>query len=400
MPFAERQIKVMEKRGTIVYIGGFEMPDKNAAAHMVLNNSKLLFELGYDVVFCGIDKELLWTETNKSWKINLFDNCPRPYPKNSVEWILDLFDFKRIKSTLDKYDDIEFVFSYNMHAFQLYKLQRYCKKHKIKIVSNITEWMENKFSLHPRKFAMWVDTMLEMRVLQKKVDAMVSVSSFLDDYYSETVKYRAVVPPLIDVKDSMWLSENEKAYAVRPEFIYSGGIEKGNKKDKLNPIICAFENLKDRCFHFSIVGITKGQLLSEFPELGSKLETLGDKITFYGRVPHEESISLLKNADYTIFIREPSRKNMAGFPTKFVEGWTSGVNIISSNISDIENYFPDDGRSILLINNKQETINKAIADAIDMYESKGASKREGLINNPFDYRNWKKTFKDILHYLE
>lgn len=26
--------------GTIVYIGGFEMPDKNAAAHRVLNNAK------------------------------------------------------------------------------------------------------------------------------------------------------------------------------------------------------------------------------------------------------------------------------------------------------------------------------------------------------------------------
>ena len=36
-----RRNNYMEK-GTILYIGGFELPDKNAAAHRVLSNGKIL----------------------------------------------------------------------------------------------------------------------------------------------------------------------------------------------------------------------------------------------------------------------------------------------------------------------------------------------------------------------
>ena len=41
---------------TILYIGGFELPDKNAAAHRVLSNAKLFKLLGYNTVFIGTDK--------------------------------------------------------------------------------------------------------------------------------------------------------------------------------------------------------------------------------------------------------------------------------------------------------------------------------------------------------
>ncbi len=45
-------------KGTIIYIGGFELPDKNAAAQRVVSNAKLLREVGYDVVLVGVDKEI------------------------------------------------------------------------------------------------------------------------------------------------------------------------------------------------------------------------------------------------------------------------------------------------------------------------------------------------------
>ena len=44
-------------RKTILYIGGFELPDKNAAAHRVVANGKALRELGYSVVFFDSNRE-------------------------------------------------------------------------------------------------------------------------------------------------------------------------------------------------------------------------------------------------------------------------------------------------------------------------------------------------------
>ena len=45
-------------KGTILYVGGFELPDKNAAAHRVLSNGKILRDLGYKVVFIDVDKRI------------------------------------------------------------------------------------------------------------------------------------------------------------------------------------------------------------------------------------------------------------------------------------------------------------------------------------------------------
>lgn len=41
-------------KGTILYVGGFELPDKNAAAHRVLSNAKIFRELGYNVFFAEL----------------------------------------------------------------------------------------------------------------------------------------------------------------------------------------------------------------------------------------------------------------------------------------------------------------------------------------------------------
>lgn len=67
---------------TILYVGGFELPDKNAAAHRVLNNARLLRELGYEVVFCGVDREISKKETSEVKKVDGFDNTPISRPSN------------------------------------------------------------------------------------------------------------------------------------------------------------------------------------------------------------------------------------------------------------------------------------------------------------------------------
>ena len=41
----------------ILYIGNFELPDKNAAAHRVLGIAKALRECGNNVSFVGVNKE-------------------------------------------------------------------------------------------------------------------------------------------------------------------------------------------------------------------------------------------------------------------------------------------------------------------------------------------------------
>lgn len=47
----------MDKK-VIIYIGGFELPDKNAAANRVMNNAKIMRDIGYHVVLVGVSAGL------------------------------------------------------------------------------------------------------------------------------------------------------------------------------------------------------------------------------------------------------------------------------------------------------------------------------------------------------
>ncbi len=376
-------------KGTILYIGGFELPDRNAAAHRVINNARIFRELGYDVVFCGVDKEL--SENCKERQdVFGFDSFPVAYPISAKKWVLQMLDIEHYVSVLEKYPSVTHIVCYNLHAVPLKNILSYAKKKNIKVISDCTEWYENKFSLNPIRLVKWADTFMSMRVLQKKCDGIIAISKFLKNYYGKHIKKIIVVPPLVDITEEKWHQEPEKK-TNKISFVYSG--QPGDTKDKIGQIVDCFLKTGNilNCV-FRVVGIKEEEFYNSYPEMKSKENEIRQFVEFFGRVPHKQSIKELFNADYCIFIRDRSRKNMAGFPTKFVECFTSGISIIANNISDIENYFPDDEHSILIENNTSEEICEALNKAL----LAGNPTRRVNESNPFDYRQWIDQYKIFL----
>jgi hypothetical protein len=77
---------------TILYIGGFELPDRNAAAQRVIANAKILSALGFKVVLIGLDKSI---KTNKFVVDNYntfegFTYYNLKYPVSLYEWLVTL----------------------------------------------------------------------------------------------------------------------------------------------------------------------------------------------------------------------------------------------------------------------------------------------------------------------
>ncbi len=381
----------MNRKGTIIYIGGFEMPDKNAAAHRVLNNAKVFHELGYHVVFCGVDHDI--SENAKSiTKVGSFDNIPSAYPKSNREWVKQLVDFSHIEKTFDLYSDVKYAIAYNMHAIPLAKLLRYCKYKNIKVVADATEWYDNKFSFNPVKLIKSIDTFVVMRHLQKKVDAMIAISTYLEKYYSKHVKNIVVVPPLVDLTEIIWHVSDVKK-EERIEFVYSGVPGTGKEKDKLGEIIEAFGSLDEKYdYRFTIVGLTEDQFVNSFPESKETFMRIKKHLSFKGRVSHQESIKALYKADYCIFIRNRSRKNMAGFPTKFVECCTSGINIIANDVSDIAGYFPVNQDNCLINDFSVKRLSEIVKDRL---ERKNKS-RNHCVHDTFDFHQYISVFKNFI----
>lgn len=96
----------MEK-SKILYIGGFELPDKNAAAHRVLNNGKALEKLGYKVVFIDVNKEL--DSKNIEMNIKGFERYSISYPKSNKEWLKYISSVDYLKEISNKYKNITHI---------------------------------------------------------------------------------------------------------------------------------------------------------------------------------------------------------------------------------------------------------------------------------------------------
>lgn len=120
---------------TIIYIGGFELPDKNAAAHRVLNNAKILRDNNYEVIFIDIDKQCV-KPIKETFSICFgFKRYSMKYLNKrlySIEDFICVFNIYR--------DSIVSVIAYNFPAIALYKLKNVCKNNNIKLFSDCTEW--------------------------------------------------------------------------------------------------------------------------------------------------------------------------------------------------------------------------------------------------------------------
>ena len=335
-------------KGRFLYIGPFQLPDKNAAAQRVLSIAKLLRLLEYDVVFLDVNKDV--QEFNDvPHDIYGFEAYSQPYPAGLKQWLKHALKPMYVQEVLQKHNDWKGVIAYNYPGIALWRLISSCHHQKIKVLADCTEWYAPDFAnLH--RMAVTMDSYLRMRWAQKKVDGVIAISSFLANYYQPYTKV-VILPPMVDAEAEKWKRPEviETDGHIKLYYVGSPGLALG--KDRLEIIIKAL----DQCAStgrlvFHVVGITDMQFLDVFSEYKAVVDRLTRQgsLIFHGRLPHQEAITLLKNADYSIFLRKPCRMTMAGFPTKFVESISCGVPVIMNDTSDIRQYLSDGKNGILI----------------------------------------------------
>lgn len=361
---------------TILYIGG-ELPDKSAAAHRIFSNGKALNNYGYNVVFLSDDKGMSYNENPIKKDIQGFSVWYTGYPKENKQWIDRLVSTKIIQNIIEKYSDISTVIYYGPSAIPLLKLKRYCFKKNISLIADCTEWHTLSHLSGVKKMVKFFDINLTLRYAQKKIDGLIVISSFWEQYYKEKKILKLI--PLIDKSDSKWEIKVEKEHSERQKiFVYAGNM--GTDKDRLNNIIDALYLLKSHIFTLNIIGITKREYIQKFPYQIAILDDLGSKIVFHGYLPHRETIDCIKKADFSFLIRESNRKNNAGFPTKFGESITCGTPVIASDFSDVKEIL--DKYSLGIMIDDLNDIKKGIYEALIMDKNEVNQLTSNCLNCP------------------
>ncbi len=356
--------------GTIIYIGGFELPDKNAAAHRVLGNGKVFRELGYNVVFIGISHSCdeLTVRNHDGFECWFI-----PYPRTTVGWLNYLTDISVIKTVASNHKDVCAMVFYNYQAGALWRAMRYCRKHHKKCIADVTEWYVANHDSRVQRLVKNMDTAIRMKLLHKKTDGVIVICRFLHEYYRNCANV-VEIPPLTDNREPKWQVGAEKD--GRFTLVYAGSPSA--LKERIDRIIEAVDGCDMDC-RLIVVGITK-----EGYEAAYQTRCTSSRVEFMGRLSNSETIRTLKRAHYSIIIRDNNLVVRAGFPTKLAESISAGVPVIVNPFSNIQDYLDDSNSVIVTDDNIKDAINRA------------AQKQRTPDTGLFDYRSWIKEMKEFM----
>lgn len=399
---------------TILYIGGFELPDKNAAAQRVLANAKIFKELGFNVVFVGIDKSLPLDTHIKDTKSTVqgFDTWSIPYPNNKKIWIKHITSIEHLSYLVDNYyrEELYSVVCYNYPAIAQYKIKNMCHIKNAFFLPDTTEWYANTGGGILFDTIKWIDTNLRMRVIQPRADGVITISRYLTNFYKERDCLTIEIPTLYDV-ESITCSPSMEEDGDVIKLMYAGSTlnlarmdkKRTSIKDRLDKIIILLDKVYEQRtnFMFDVYGLTQENYLLVFPEHMSILHKLKGHIEFHGRKSHLEIIEKTKKSHFTIFIRNTERVIEAGFPSKFSESISYGTPVISNMISNIEPYVVEGKNSyIISLDNEEKQVKKMLQILSLSNDEIQKMKNHCLQNKIFDYKKYIIQVKQFLSMLE
>ena len=374
-------------KGTIIYYGGFTLPDKSAAANRVVSNGKIFTSLGYQTVFIGAASD----ESNFNG-IQPVDGCEnmfeQAHPKTSSQWLKRMFDVSCIEKIAEEYGDINRIILYNVPFFTLLKAKKTFRKKGVKVCYDCTEWTKDTDGSILKKLFKAFDEILVSNFTHKVADGVIVISNMMKKKYKKNKKL-VLLPPLVDINDPIWHQQTENHEGIF-EFCFAG-IPDGNK-ESLDKVVEAFCNINKKHTFLRIIGITENDFNNIYPDSYIP-KNVRNKITFMGRLSHEETVKYVLGCDCYIFVRRSDKRNNAGFPTKFAESYTCGVPIITTNVSDVGEYIRKNGKGCLL----EDTSAESIADAMMMQIENRTQKSENPLNTAFHYESYSEDCRNWLN---
>ena len=369
----------MNKR--VLYLGGFELPDKNAAAQRVMANAKLLREMGFEVTFIGISKDI----ENAPHIVDGFTSNPVPYPTSITNWIHQVFTFVASSEILLYKPD--YVVLYNFPAIASLRFLNSFHKKGIRVVHDLTEWESCRgwtLSCIMRR----IDINLRMHYCMKKMDGVIAISKYLFDYYKNYTD-TIMVPPTVDLRNPKFCRDRKLSSSdVVTRLVYAGSTGLAATKDRLDIIVKEVSALPN--VRLDVVGQTKEQFNSVF---GEEIE-IGDNVVFHGRVSHADAVKFVCNADFQMLIRENTLKNTAGFPTKFVESMSCCTPLIATLTSNIGDFLQDGVNGLIV--SKESPLGEVLKKAAGMSAEEKIKMKEACRSfKGFDYHSYKEEFSKI-----
>lgn len=246
-------------------------------------------------------------------------------------------------------------------------LEFYCKLSRTKIVNERSEY---PFVLMTNNRMKRLIAPLYTNTAYKLLDGMIIMTKPLMEYYAHKVgkKCRFLeVPMTVDTK-RFEVADGGGACLEGSDYIaYCGNM--GGNKDGLKDLIHAFSIVEKRGYSLNLLLIGGTNNKSEYDELISLNESLGNNnVVFYGKADRDSMPALLKGAKMLVLARPSSMQSTGGFPTKLGEYLSTGNPVVVTAVGDIPYYLKNKENAYVVPPDDVQAFADAICYVWDHYE--------------------------------
>lgn len=364
--------------GAIVYIGNFELPDRNAAAHRVRGNARIFRDLGYRVILVGVTRThsgSSWLETADSGEEDI-EAYHIPYPVGAREWFTRIGSNRVLKEVIAAagVEQLAMTICYNYPAISQFRIAAETRRLGGLAVADCTEWYAQLRNDSLASLVKNLDTPLRMHWVNRAMDAMVTTSPFITEYYRSTGMPIVELPTIIPLSKPATFPAAEGREHARLVFAGSGFDPalalKGKEglKDRLDWVLelLLVAHRAGARFVIDLYGVTREDYLVLVPSHAALLDELDTSLQFHGRVPHADLLETLMCADFSIFMRKATRVTMAGFASKFSESISYGTPAITNRLPSTERYMREGLTGFFLDPGQPEASGARLAQILSM----------------------------------
>lgn len=346
-----------------------ELPNKSAGATRIMAFARMLKEIGYRPVMLGIAAagSPARRETYHGIECEIL-----AFPELSLTGIHALKRSatakKHVRNWLDERRKNGTVSGILFSEYQGYAsfLYSYACKHRIPLFFDAVEWypreaFKGAFGIFRYTYHTW-----NIHVGYRRIGNIICISNYLYRHFTGQGCHCIRIPTIVDVDDFAFCEQGN----VDKTVLAYAGVPWG--KDDIETVMRAMVSLslqEREKIELRLFGVTDEDVRLHLGKEPTVCAMLGEQICCFGRVAHEKVREELSKADFTVLLRESTRKNTAGFPTKLGESMAAGVPVIANLTSDIGLYLHDGEEGIVCEACSVEACAKALKRCLHLPEN-------------------------------
>lgn len=355
----------------ILYVGQIAIEGSASCTH-VRNRARFFNNIGYEVY--GLSE----CPKNECDKVEDTDFLKYVYMKpfhgkgkvRGAGWIADQFlgihTYNEIIRAL-KFISPDIIILYELNSIVVEeRIRAYCERHNIRLIIEVTEWMEveNRKEIATRGIVWQKD--IQKRYIDKRCGNIIAISEFLYEHYRNQGCNVIRLPPLVyDFADKDQVFRDRDAVKLRQvKLVFAGTTD---FKDYLEPMLKAIRKINNNEIKiiFDVVGPSPDAIESML-ECSSPTQY---GINCYGRLSHENTLSIVRKADFSVLMRENKRYAKAGVSTKFVEAMSLAVPSICTAVGGTDAFVTDGVDGVLIKDNSVHEVLDKLMQIVNMDSS-------------------------------